>query len=289
MQNDYNSPPWIVPNWPAPAHVKALTTLRQGGVSQAPFDTFNLALHVGDDPSAVAENHRRLREWAKLPSEPVWLNQVHGTEVVNLDELTISKFFSSNVSASNVSAQHLTDPNLSVPDLPDLSERIQADASVSFKSNQVCAVMTADCLPLVLCDQSGTRVAAVHAGWKGLAAGVIEATVQKLNCDPKTLMVWLGPAIGPLSFEVGLDVKNAFSQTGDETAFKKITQHENLPEKWHADLYTLATLRLKKLGISSIYGGGRCTYLETDSFFSYRRACPTGRMATLIWLEVLEF
>lgn len=243
---------FITPTWPAALQVKALTTLRFGGVSTTPFDSFNLGDHVGDDPAAVLENRSILKSSAKLPEDPCWIKQVHGTTVINLN------------------------------DYPTLANMPEADASISFKPNQVAVVLTADCLPILLCDQKGSRVAAIHAGWRGLALGIIQATVERLDCDPKDLMAWLGPAIGPKAFEVGQDVKEAFALEGDNQAF----QEQGVgAKKWKADLYTLAHIRLKHLGITQVYGGGFCTFTESERFYSFRRSNPTGRQASLIWLE----
>ncbi len=240
-------PGLIIPDWPAPANVRALQTTRQGGTSGAPYDSLNLGDHVGDAPLAVARNRMLLN--ALLPGEPVWLEQVHGTSVANAD---------------------------SAGCLP------RADACVARRRNAVCVVMTADCLPVLLCDIQGRVVGAAHAGWKGLAAGVIEAAVQAMEVAPKDLFAWLGPAIGPSAFEVGAEVRAAFIDTQPQaaSAFKP-----GQPGKWLADLYQLASLRLNALGISRIYGGGYCTYLERERFFSYRRDGATGRMGTFIWLE----
>lgn len=237
----------IIPDWPAPARVKALQTTRQGGVSIAPYDGFNLGSHVGDNPLAVARNRVLLN--TLLPSEPVWLEQVHGTVVANADHASC---------------------------LP------QADACIARHRAAVCVVMTADCLPVLLCDEAGSVVGAVHAGWKGLAAGVIEATVQAMGVAPQHLMAWLGPAIGRDSFEVGNDVRTAFVTGQPQAAAAFIPGQHG---KWFADIYTLARLRLNALGITKIYGGGRCTYREREQFFSYRRDGVTGRMGAFIWLE----
>lgn len=236
----------IVPDWPAPARVKALQTTRQGGVSLAPYDSLNLGSHVGDNPLTVARNRILLN--ALLPSEPVWLEQVHGTDVVNAD-------------------------------MADC--RVRADACIARQRNSVCVVMSADCLPLLLCDKQGTVVGAVHAGWKGLSAGVIEAAVQAMGVAPQSLMAWLGPAIGQESFEVGEEVHAAFLAVQPQAASAFIPCQTG---KWLADIYALAQLRLAALGIAQIYGGGHCTYRERDKFFSYRRDGATGRMGTFIWL-----
>jgi purine-nucleoside/S-methyl-5'-thioadenosine phosphorylase / adenosine deaminase len=240
----------IIPDWPAPANIKALQTTRGGGYSQAPYDSLNFGDHVGDDPMAVAKNRQSLR----LPSEPVWLQQVHGIEVVLAEQAAC---------------------------LPS------ADATVSFHTGAVCAVMTADCLPVLLCDRAGTVVAAVHAGWRGLADGVIEAAVTKMQVAPDSLMAWLGPAIGPQAFEVGDDVKHAFvtHDAAAESAFTPVAHSSSSDEqKYLADIYLLARQRLNALGIIDIYGGGLCTYNDSERFFSFRRDGKTGRMATLIWM-----
>lgn len=236
----------ITPDWPVPAHVKSFMTTRTGGVSVGPFANFNLAEHVQDDPLAVAENRRRLREI--LPAEPIWLNQVHGTNVIQGD------------TASGV---------------PD------ADASFTRTHNTVCAVMTADCLPVLFCARDGSVVAAAHAGWRGLAAGVLEATLTAMQVPPDEVIVWLGAAIGPNAFEVGSEVRDTFiaSHPSSGTAFKSHQQ------QWLADIYTLARIRLNACGVRAIYGGGMCTYTDATRFYSYRRDGVTGRMATLIWLD----
>jgi len=237
---------WIEPEWPVPTGVRAVSTLRRGGVSVGPYQSLNLGAHVGDEPSRVAENRRRLRDALNLPAEPVWLNQVHGKQLIRAD----------------------------VP-----SDR-NADAAFTYQTGVVCAVMTADCLPVLLCSKEGDRVAAVHAGWKGLAAGIIEAAVELLGGG--NLLAWLGPAIGPEAFEVGHEVREAFvrKRAAFAAAFRET---ENA--KWLADLYHLARIALNDAGISAIYGGGFCTLSNAEDFFSYRRDPVTGRMATLIWRE----
>lgn len=236
----------IVPDWPAPANVRTLQTTRHGGVSAAPYDSLNLGSHVGDAPLAVARN--RMMFNTLLPSEPVWLEQVHGTAVANADMAGC---------------------------------RVQADACVARHRASVCVVMTADCLPVLLCDEQGTVVGAAHAGWKGLAAGVIEATVCEMAVEPKNLMAWLGPAIGPDAFEVGDEVRAAFVSADPQAAAAFVPGQ---PGKWFADIYVLARMRLEALGIARIYGGGRCTFRERDDFYSYRRDGATGRMGSFIWL-----
>lgn len=240
------SPGWLAADWPAPTHVHAGTTLRQGGVSQPPWDSLNLAGHVDDDPAAVAQNRRRLG----LPAGPVWLTQEHGRDVVN---------------AATVAP----------------GESPRADASFSTRPGVICAVLTADCLPLLLTDRAGSRVAAVHAGWRGLAAGIIEATVTALEVSPDELLAWLGPAIGPAAYEVGDEVRAAFVGHDPQAA---ACFEATRPGHGLLDLYALARRRLQRLGVNAVYGGGLCTFSDTERFFSYRRDGVTGRMASLIWL-----
>jgi polyphenol oxidase len=237
---------WITPDWPAPANVCALATTRSGGVSAGAYASLNLGDHVGDAADAVARNRALLR--AHLPKEPLWLAQVHATNVA-------------------------TDHACGTP---------QADASVARRADAVCAVLTADCLPLLLCDRAGTVVGAAHAGWRGLAAGVIATTVAAMEADPATLLAWLGPAIGPNAFEVGDEVRATFL-AHDEAAASAFTPHA--PGKWLADIYQLARQRLADSGVTQVYGGDFCTYSDGARFFSYRRDGITGRMAALIWLK----
>lgn len=238
--------PVLTPDWPAPPNIRALQTTRHGGVSVAPYDTLNLGTHVGDDPLAVATNRNRLQ--GLVPSEPVWLEQVHGTEVLLAETAGC---------------------------------RPVADACVTRRQGAVCVVMTADCLPVLLCDRSGQVVGAAHAGWRGLADGVIEATVSAMGAQPADLLAWLGPAIGPDVFEVGAEVRETFMRH-DAAASAAFKTHG---EKFLADLYLLATQCLQCLGVSQIYGGGFCTYREAERFFSYRRDGRTGRMASMIWID----
>lgn len=240
---------WIVPDWPAPARVRSLATTRQGGVSTGVYASLNLGDHVGDDAQAVAENRRRVA--AVLPAAPLWLNQVHGAHALD---------------AGNEAAA------ASAP---------AADAAFARRPAAVCAVMTADCLPVLLCDQSGTVVAAAHAGWRGLHAGVLERTVAAMDCPGAQLLAWLGPAIGPAAFEVGDEVRTAFVSVDAkaDAAFAALR-----PGKWLADIYLLARLALARTGVTAIYGGNYCTVQEAARFFSYRRDGATGRMASLIWL-----
>jgi YfiH family protein len=243
---------WLEPDWPAPEGVRALSTFRQGGVSAAPYVSLNLGGHVGDVPSAVAENRRRLAAAAGLPEEPMWLAQVHGATVVDLDAAA---------SESGIGP---------------------ADAAFTRQRGRVCAILTADCLPILLAADSGGLVAAVHAGWRGLAGGVIEATVRALALPPDGLMAWLGPAIGPTHFEVGAEVREALL-AGDPGA--KADFAPNARGRFLADLDGLVRRRLAALGVRRIYGGGQCTYTDPGRYFSHRRDRVTGRQATLIWVE----
>ncbi len=233
---------WIVPDWPAPAHVRAVSTTRNGARGR-PADFSGRSVDAASAHSAL----RRL-----CYAEPVWLAQVHGTAVCDADRAG--------------------------QDVPT------ADAAVSRSPGTACAIRTADCLPVLLCDRSGDAVGAAHAGWRGLAAGVLEATVDAMRTDPSNLLVWLGPAIGPQSFQVGRDVFEAFC--GDDPAAAECFTSER-GDKWRADLYGLAKRRLARAGVKAIFGGGRCTYTERDFFYSYRRGGEDAwsRMATVIWIE----
>ena len=237
---------FLIPEWPAPARVRVLQTLRGGGCSLAPWDSFNLADHVGDDPSHVAANRAALRKF--VPAEPAWLKQVHGIAAV---------------------------------DAGNCSKIAEADAAFTRQPGVVCAVMTADCLPVLFCDRAGTVVAAAHAGWRGLAGGVLEATIGAMAAPPRELLAWLGPAIGADRFEVGGDVRTAL--VGDDPGAVEAFV-PRATGKWLADIYLLARRRLQRAGVQAIYGGGSCTVSEPERFFSYRRDGVTGRMATLIWL-----
>jgi YfiH family protein len=238
----------IVPQWPLPEGVAACSSTRIGGVSLPPYDSLNLGAHCGDNLDDVEENRRLFYAAASLPSKPVWLEQVHGTEVLKLTGG------------------------------PYLSKR--ADASYSSTPGTVCAVMTADCLPVLFCNKAGTEVAAAHAGWRGLCEGVLEETIACFKDAPENIIAWLGPAIGPEAFEVGHEVREAFmaKDLQADRAFRPSG------EKYIADIYTLARQRLSAAGINHIYGGDRCTYSEAGDFFSYRRDRTTGRMASFIWL-----
>ena len=238
---------WIVPDWPAPANVRALVTTRSGGVSTGPFASMNLGQGIDDDMQSVLTNRASLRDL--LPAEPKWLLQVHGAQVVDADRL---------------------------------QQAVEADAAVARNSASVCTVTVADCLPVLLTDRAGSVVAAAHAGWRGLAAGVLENTVRAMCTAPDELLAYLGPAIGTSAFEVGADVRDAFlAQSAD--AASAFVAHR--PGKWLADLLALARQRLRASGVTQIYGGGLCTYSDPRRFFSHRRDKVTGRMAALIWLN----
>ncbi len=236
---------WLKADWPAPDFIKAGTTLRQGGVSQAPYDSFNLASHVGDAVEVVEQNRKSLH----LPNAPQWLEQIHSTTAV------------------------LLPCNDDIP---------KADASYTSKNNIVCAVMTADCLPVLITDKQGSCVAAIHAGWRGLCHGIIEETIKKLPTAAEDLLVWLGPAIGPDVYEIGEEVYDAFTRNDNEA---KQAFTPTVDQHWLFDIYRLAKLRLNRLGVGHIYGGNHCTLTEKDDFFSYRRDGATGRMASMIWIE----
>jgi YfiH family protein len=243
------NPDWIIPRWPAPERVRAVSTTRAGGASRPPYASLNLAAHVGDDSGAVAANREHLAQAMRLPSTPAWLQQVHGTQVVDAAGVTLP---------------------------------VAADATYALVPGVVCAVLTADCLPVLLCDRGGRAVAAAHAGWRGLAAGVIDEGVRALGVSAGGLLAWLGPAIGPDSYEVGEEVRAAFvgRDPGAAGAFR-----ESGAGRWRADLYELARRRLRALGITAIHGGGLCTLRDSTRYYSFRRDGQTGRMASLIWID----
>ena len=252
----WNSQFCLVADWPVPGNVRTLMTTRQGGGSGGAYFSFNLGAHVGDDPLAVSANREGLANWLATESAgaPVWLNQVHGTRVIN--------------AASVVGAQP-----------PD------ADASFSRLPGVVCAVMTADCLPVLFCDAGGMVVAAAHAGWRGLLAGVLEETVAAMGVPGEEILAYLGPAIGPQAFEVGDEVRSSFVAVDVKAAQAFQPAAEG---KWLADLYLLARQRLARKGLTRVYGGTDCTFSDAERFYSYRRDGQTGRMASLIWLERAE-
>ena len=236
---------WISADWPAPANVFAGTTLRGGGLSGGGYGSLNPALHVGDHAPKVYQNRQIIKQMLELPAEPVWLHQVHGSRVINIAETC----------------------------------RLEAaDAGYSNRPGVVCAVLTADCLPILICSEDGQWVAALHAGWRGLLAGVIENCVRLLATND--LLAWLGPAIGPQAFEVGPEVRQAFCE---RNAVYDAAFYPGRNGKWQADIYRLARLAFAQLGVDRIYGGGFCTVSEPESFYSYRRDRVTGRMASLIW------
>lgn len=238
---------WIQADWSAPPHIKAGCTTRLGGHSQGPYASLNLAMHVGDEPQSVLSNRALLKQYLHLPQEPHWLQQVHGCQVS--------------------SDEHVMD---------------EADACMTTQAGRVCVVMTADCLPVLITDKRGSCVAAVHAGWRGLANGVIGQTIKRLPVAAEDLLVWLGPAIGPQAFEVGEDVLNSFVDL-DERYRDAFTAYKN---KCLMDIYHAARLQLRMLGVTEISGGEYCTFENAELFYSYRREQQTGRMASLIWLEL---
>jgi len=237
---------WLVPDWPAPANVRAFVTTREGGVSEGEFASMNLGIASGDDPARVHRNRDILRTY--LPSDGPWLRQVHGTQVVDLDRE---------------------------------GERT-GDACVTRTPGRVAGVLTADCMPLFLADVHGRVVAAAHAGWRGMAAGVIESTLDAMAVPAQEVVAWMGPTIGPDAFEVGPEVREAFVAT-DKDAGEAFRPH--VPGKFMADLYTLARRRLQRAGVTRIHGGGFCTFHERDRFFSYRRVKASGRMGSFLWIK----
>lgn len=243
---------FIQPTWSVPPTIRALTTTRQGGVSQASFASLNLGDHVSDDPLAVAENRRLLQQRLNLPRAPRYLNQTHSTKVVTLP--------------------------------CPAGQSLEADAVYTDQPNQVCLVMTADCLPVLFCREDGTEIAAAHAGWRGLCDGILEATAAHFRCLPSQIHVWLGPAIGPAAFQVGQEVIDQFCAI-DPQARNAFVPDARASGKFLGDLYQLARQRLHRLGVSQISGGDYCTYTDAERFFSYRRDKITGRMATLIWRD----
>lgn len=251
------TPEMIAVHWPAPERVRSFCSTRIGGISEAPFDTLNLSATSGDSPQHVTENIARLWHAANLPHRPIWPRQVHGIDAVDADELT-----------------HDT----------------EADAVFTNKYEQLCTVRTADCLPVLLCDRSATAVAAAHAGWRGLAAGVLESTIDAMPCRADQLLAWLGPAIGPQAYEVGPEVRAEFTRHDPQSTVAFELSRTTGPAathatpRWLANLYELARRRLRAYGVTDIYGGDFCTLNDSARFFSYRRDGVTGRMASGIWL-----
>jgi YfiH family protein len=246
---------WLIPSWPAPTNIHAATLLRSGGLSCGAYTSLNPAMHVGDDAERVIQNRQLIKQWLNLPDEPVWLDQIH----------------------SNLAIQAIKSKTLQ-----------QADASFTNEPGVVCAVLTADCLPLLVCTADGSQIAAIHAGWRGLLGGVIGNTIAAMEIsfnasfDKGDFLIWLGPAIGPNCFEVGAEVRDAFLDKS-KTFAPAFKQQNN--DKWLADIYQLARIDLTMLNINHVYGGDFCTVSEPEHFYSYRRDKQTGRMATLIWRE----
>lgn len=251
-----NNPSWIIPDWPVPPQVKTLISCRQGGVSEGVYSSLNMGLHVGDVVSAVHENRMILETQAANMSQSgkppaiIWTEQVHGIQVVEAL-------------------------------MPSIEPPV-ADAAFTDKPGLACVVMTADCLPVFFCDEMGSKVAVAHAGWRGLLGGILEETIRAMRVPTNRLLAYLGPAIGPGAFEIGSEVRSAFVEADPTTAAAFRTARE---EKWLADIYHLARLRLFKHGIERIHGGNFCTVTEKNRFFSYRRDGVTGRMASMIWLD----
>ena len=244
----------IAAKWPAPKNIKAFTTTREGGVSKSPFSSNNLGAHVGDCPNDVQKNRATLT--TQLPNSPIWLNQTHSTDIFNINQTSLSSLIENPIV-------------------------INADASFTKLTQTVCCVMTADCLPILVTNKNGDTVAAIHAGWRGLADGIIEKSIGVFNDKADDLLVWLGPAIGPTAFEVGNDVYNIFINI-DASFSKAFTP---CGKKYLANIYQLATLKLNMSGVTNIYGGNDCTYKNESLFYSFRRDGQTGRMASVIWIE----
>lgn len=240
---------FIVPDWPAPATVRAVSTTRLGGTSVGRYASLNLGDHVGDEPERVRANRERVGAALGLRTEPRWLQQVHGTGVI---------------------------------DATQARPGIEADGSTTATRGIACAVLTADCLPILLCDRAGTRIAALHAGWRGLAAGIVETGVRAMALPGASLLAWLGPAIGQAAYEVGDEVREAFVGADALAAAAFAPSPRG---RWLVDLYALARLRLRAAGVTAVYGGEYCTATRSDLFFSYRRDGTTGRMASLVWLD----
>jgi YfiH family protein len=269
----------IAPDWAAPAGVRAAFTLRTGGVSGAPYDSLNVGAHVGDVSAAVAENRRLVRERLRLPGEPVWLQQVHGAGVVELDG-----------AGAHVPARHADagaelarlSPAGAEAESPLASGFASADAAVTRAPGRVCVIQVADCMPVLFAARDGSAVGAAHAGWRGLAGGVLEETVRALGVPAADLIAWLGPTIGQPNFEVGDEVRAAFVSHDPDAV---LAFEANARGRWQCDLYSLARRRLAAVGIREVSGGGWCTYADAARFFSYRRDGQCGRMAALIWME----
>jgi polyphenol oxidase len=247
-------PAWLRPDWPVPERVRAVFTLRGGGVSEAPYATLNVGAHVQDAPQAVAENRRRIASRFDLPSEPAWLTQVHGAQVLRLGA--------------------------------QLAANLEADAVVTGQAGRVCVIQVADCLPVLFAAGDGSVVGAAHVGWRGLAAGVLEATIAAMGLPPGQLRAWIGPGIGADHFEVGADVRDSLVGAAGAAAMAEVKAAftANARGRWQCDLVALARQRLVACGLTAIHGGQWCTFSVAERFFSYRRDGRTGRMAALIWL-----
>ncbi|WP_105101910.1 peptidoglycan editing factor PgeF [Microbulbifer pacificus] len=248
---------YLKPDWPAPANVHAFASLRYGGHSKGSYAAFNLADHVGDAPDAVEANRAQLKRELNLPGEPQWLEQIHSDKAVVAHNDGMVR---------------------------------TADASYTAEAGIVCAVLTADCLPLLVCNRNGSEVAAIHAGWRGLTGGVIRETINAMASAPEELLVWLGPAIGPEAFECGVEVleaafESSMSESHAEAIAKCFVPHSKKPLHFLADIYALGRAELAELGVTEVFGGDRCTISEESEFFSYRRDKETGRLASLIWFE----
>lgn len=249
-----NSEQLILPDWPAPQNITAFTTTRMGGFSQAPYDGLNMGFHVGDDVALLEKNYQQLQTTLGEQVNIPWMKQVHGVEVLKAEEVN--------------------------------SQVSEADAMYTQKTDQACAVLTADCLPVVLCNKAGTEIAVAHAGWKGLVAGIISKTIEQFDDEPENILVWLGPAIGQTAFEVGVEVQEKFVENFASFAPAPLIEQAFDVSKTHADkrfadLYALARIECLARGVKNIYGGGLCTYND-PRFYSYRRENITGRMATAI-------
>lgn len=245
-------PAIMVPNWPdQPASIQAAMTQRVGGTSQAPWDSLNLGAHVGDDPAAVAANRQRVMTHLALPAKPVWLKQVHGTQVATID----------------TPGQRVTG---------------EADAAYTRCAGVPLCILTADCLPVLITDRDGQEIGAAHAGWRSLCFGVLENLLHRFSAPPEQLLAWLGPAIGPQKFEIGPEVRSAFIAQAEE-AESAFTPGEG--DRWLADIYQLARQRLVRGGVTQVAGGDTCTVTDQAQYFSYRRDGQTGRMAALIWIS----
>jgi YfiH family protein len=285
-------PGLIAPDWPAPPGVRAAFTLRTGGVSAAPYDSLNMGAAIGDRPEAVAENRRIVRDALRMPAEPVWLEQVHGTHVVALGGAAAlgggrdaagrwgaavgAGWDAAAGGGANVTAGDGT-AGIGVHGFVP-----KGDASVAWGPGRVCAIRVADCMPVLFAARDGDAVGAAHAGWRGLAGGVLEATVERMGVPAARLIAWMGPAIGQAHFEVGEEVRVAFTAADPEAASAFLP---NARGRWQCDLYALARRRLAAMGVSGVYGGGWCTFADSERFFSYRRSSQCGRMAALIWMD----